>query len=79
MKRQTLGAIGALITCPCHWIGVAVLVGGSAATAWLARYLPALLVVLGVPFLISLWFLFRREPGAACARCAPGASGGTGG
>jgi mercuric ion transport protein len=79
MKRQTLGAIGALVTCPCHWIGIAVLLGGTAATAWLARYLPALLVVFGVPFLISLWFLFRREPSGACERCAPGARGGVGG
>jgi hypothetical protein len=71
MKRQRLGAIGALIFCPCHWIGGAVLLGGTAATAWLARHLTGVLVLLGVPFLISLWLLIRRVPAAACERCAP--------
>jgi hypothetical protein len=75
VTRQRLGALGALIFCPCHWIGGAVLLGGTAATAWLARHLAGVLVLLGVPFLVSLWLLLRRMSPAECERCVQAGTG----
>ena len=61
---KTLGGIGAVLTCPCHAVPLVLLLGGTAASAWLARHLPAVVVALGILFALSLWLLLRREAGA---------------
>ena len=73
---KTLGGIGAVLTCPCHAVPLVLLLGGTAASAWLARHLPAVVVALGIHFALSLWLLLRREAGATAGACdisvAPG-------
>lgn len=77
--RRTVGGIGALLTCPCHAVPLLLLVGGTAGSAWLARYLPIAIVALGALFLASLWLLTRPERdgtntavASTCANCDPG-------
>lgn len=66
--RRTVGAVGALLTCPCHAVPLALLfAGGTAGGAWMTRHLPVVLLILLALFLLSLWLLFRSEPGAARA------------
>lgn len=70
---RTLGGIGAVLTCPCHAVPLALLVGGTAGGAWLTRHLPALLVAFGAVFVLSLWLMLRPERAAgataACDTC----------
>ena len=71
-KSQHLGAVLAMLTCPCHAVPLLFVLGGTAAGAWLAQHFTALIGVLAVVFLFSLWLLFwpawkRRK--ASCAAC----------
>lgn len=73
---RTVGGIGAVLTCPCHIVPLVLLAGGTAGGAWLARYLPALTILFGAVFLVSVWLLLRPERAsavadAACATCGP--------
>lgn len=75
-RLRTLGGIGAVLTCPCHIVPLVLLVGGTAGGAWVTRHIPALTVLLGAVFLVSLWLLLQPERasvvgGAACSTCAP--------
>ena len=54
---ETLGGIGAVLTCPCHAVPLVLLLGGTAGGAALARHVPVLLVVLGVVFVASPWLM----------------------
>lgn len=74
-RLRTLGGIGALLTCPCHVVPLLLVLGGTAAGAWLGRHLPVVTVALGMLFLLSLWLLLREGRSAdsdalACPTCA---------
>lgn len=71
---RTLGGIGAVLTCPCHAVPLALLLGGTAGGAWITHDLPALLVAFGAVFVLSLWLMLRPERAAGAAGAAAGAA-----
>lgn len=58
--RQTIGGIGAILTCPCHAVPLVLLLGGTAGFAWLGRHLPIIVIAFGIVFLGSLWLLLSE-------------------
>jgi MerE protein len=68
-RRNRLGALLAILTCPCH-IGVAIiLLSGTAAGGWLAAQRAWLYVLFTLLFVGGLVLLFRRGD-ATCDRCS---------
>ena len=66
--RNRLGALIAILTCPCH-VGVAIiLLSGTAVGGWLAARQEWLYVLFALAFAGGLVVLFRRDPNA-CDRC----------
>lgn len=57
---KTLGYIGALLTCPCHAALVVLLLGGTAAGAWLTANMWLVLLALTVAFAFFLWLALRK-------------------
>lgn len=69
-RRNRLGALVAILTCPCH-LGVTVaLLSGTAVGGWLAAEQAWLYVLLTAAFVGGLVILFRRDA-SACDRCRP--------
>ena len=71
-KSQHIGALLAMLTCPCHAVPLLFILGGTATGAWLAQHFTALIGALGVVFLFSLWLLFWpawKRRNASCAAC----------
>ena len=67
-RRNRLGALVAILTCPCH-VGVAIiLLSGTAVGGWLAAQRAWLYVLFTLLFVGGLVLLFRRD--AACDRCS---------
>jgi MFS family permease len=67
-RRNRLGALVAILTCPCH-VGVAIiLLSGTAVGGWLAAERAWLYVLFTILFVGGLLLLFRRDP-ADCDRC----------
>jgi mercuric ion transport protein len=67
-RRNHLGALVAILTCPCH-VGVAIiLLSGTAVGGWLAAERAWLYVLFTILFVGGLLLLFRRDP-AECDRC----------
>jgi MFS family permease len=67
-RRNRLGALVAILTCPCH-VGVAIiLLSGTAVGGWLAAQRAWLYVLFTILFVGGLLLLFRRDP-ADCDRC----------
>jgi hypothetical protein len=62
---KAVAGIGAFLTCPCHAVPLLLLLGGTAGSAWIARHLPALVIALGIVFLVSLWLLLRPDQRAS--------------
>ena len=61
-RRNRLGALVAILTCPCH-LGVAiVLLSGTAVGGWLASQRAWLYVLFTAAFATGLVVLFRRVP-----------------
>jgi MFS family permease len=68
-RRNRLGALIAILTCPCH-VGVAIiLLSGTAVGGWLAAQRAWLYVLFTLLFVGGLVLLFRRDA-AACDRCS---------
>ena len=68
-RRNRLGVLLAILTCPCH-IGVAIiLLSGTAVGGWLATQRAWLYVLFTLLFVGGLVLLFRRDD-AACDRCS---------
>jgi MFS family permease len=68
-RRNRLGALVAILTCPCH-VGVAIiLLSGTAVGGWLASQRAWLYVLFTLLFVGGLVLLFRRDD-AACDRCS---------
>jgi cytochrome c biogenesis protein CcdA len=69
-RRNRLGALLAVLTCPCH-LGVAVvLLSGTAVGGWLAAQKAWLYLVFTAAFVTGLVVLFRRDPND-CDSCRP--------
>jgi hypothetical protein len=67
-RRNRLGALLAILTCPCH-VGVAIiLLSGTAVGGWLVAQRAWLYVLFTLLFVGGLVLLFRRDD-AACDRC----------
>jgi hypothetical protein len=61
-RRNRVGALVALLTCPCH-LGVAIiLLSGTAVGAWLASQREWLYMLFTAAFATGLVTLFRRVP-----------------
>jgi MFS family permease len=67
-RRNRLGALIAVLTCPCHVGVAAILVSGTAIGGWLAAQRAWLYVLFTVLFAGGLVLLFRRDP-ADCDSC----------
>jgi MFS family permease len=69
-KRNRLGAVLAILTCPCH-LGVAVaLLSGTAVGGWLAAQQAWLYLLFTAAFVTGLVVLFRRDSNH-CDSCRP--------
>ena len=67
-RSNRLGALVAILTCPCH-VGVAIiLLSGTAVGGWLASQRAWLYTLFTILFVGGLVLLFRRDP-ADCNRC----------
>ncbi len=65
-RRNRLGAIVAMLTCPCH-VGVAtILLSGTAIGGWLAAERAWIYAIFTALFAIGLAIFFRSD-GDACA------------
>jgi MFS family permease len=61
-RRNRVGAVVAILACPCH-LGVAIiLLSGTAVGGWLASQRAWLYVLLTAAFVGGLVALFRRAP-----------------
>jgi len=69
-RRNHLGALIAMLTCPCHLGVLLALTSGTALGGWLATQRAWLYALLTVAFAAGLVALFRRDR-SACDRCAP--------
>jgi mercuric ion transport protein len=79
---KKLGYAGALLTCPCHAGFVLLLLGGTAAGAWLTAHMGLAIGVFAAAFAFFLWLAMRPERATAngvdhavCETCAPDAAG----
>jgi MFS family permease len=69
-RRNRLGALVAILTCPCH-LGVGIiLLSGTALGGWLAAQSAWLYVLFTAAFVGGLVVLFRRDA-SDCDRCRP--------
>jgi hypothetical protein len=69
-RRNRLGALVAILTCPCH-VGVAIiLLSGTALGGWLAAQRLWLYAIFTAAFVGGLVLLFRPDS-SACDRCEP--------
>ena len=67
-RSNRLGALVAILTCPCH-VGVAIiLLSGTAVGGWLASQRAWLYMLFTILFVVGLVLLFRRDR-ADCNRC----------
>jgi hypothetical protein len=67
-RRNRLGAVVAILTCPCH-VGVAIIIlSGTTVGTWLATQRAWLYVLFTLLFAGGLTVLFRSEP-PTCDHC----------
>ena len=66
-SQRRLAALGAILTCPCHAVGLMFVMSGTALGAFLFRHLTVIMLVLGALFLLSCWLLWQtRDSNRAC-------------
>lgn len=68
-RPNKVGAVVAMLTCPCHAAMLIIVLAGTGAGAWLAARQAYLYLGFTLAFLLGLWLMLR--PGAAA--CADGA------
>ena len=77
--RNKVGALMAMLTCPCHAAMLLFVLAGSGAGAWLAARQAYLYLVFTLAFLLGLWLMVRRSAvectSDACLEAAPGERG----
>jgi len=65
--QRRLAALGAILTCPCHAVGLMFVMSGTALGAFLFRHLTVIMLVLGALFLFSCWLLWQtRDSNRSC-------------
>ncbi|MEO8192233.1 MAG: hypothetical protein ABI681_00175 [Gemmatimonadales bacterium] len=73
-RRRKLSAIGAILTCPCHAVGLMFVTGGTALGTFLFRHIVVIAVVMGSLFLLSCWLLWQtrdsRRENPDCESCS---------
>lgn len=63
MTRQNkLGALLAVLTCPCHVVMLGFVLAGTAAGAWLLAIRAYLFAAFTLLFLLGLWLMVRPDP-----------------
>ena len=63
MTRQNkLGALLAVLTCPCHVVMLGFLLTGTAIGTWLLAVRSYLLFAFSLLFLLGLWLMMRPDP-----------------
>jgi hypothetical protein len=63
--RNKMGAIIAVMTCPCHAAMIVLLLAGTAVGSWLAAIQAYLYVGFTAIFVVGLWLMLRRS-GTTC-------------
>ena len=72
-RRNKVGALLAILTCPCHVVMILFLLAGTAVGTWLAAVRAWLFLGFTLLFLGGLWLMFRPDS-ATCDSCDTGAS-----
>lgn len=63
MTRQNkLGALLAILTCPCHVVMLGFLLTGTAVGTWLLALRAYFLFAFSLLFLLGLWLMMRPDP-----------------
>ena len=63
MTRQNkLGALLAILTCPCHVVMLGFVLTGTAVGTWLLAVRLYLLFAFSLLFLLGLWLMMRPDP-----------------
>jgi hypothetical protein len=63
MTRQNkLGALLAVLTCPCHVVMLGFLLTGTAVGTWLLAVRAYLILTFSLLFLLGLWLMMRPDP-----------------
>jgi MerE protein len=63
MTRQNkLGALLAILTCPCHVVMLGFLLTGTAVGTWLLAVRAYLILAFSLLFLLGLWLMMRPDP-----------------
>lgn len=70
---RPVAAAGAMLTCPCHAVPLALVLSGTALGTFLLLHLVSVMIGMGAAFLLSIWLLWQtrdsrleRECGSAC-------------
>ncbi len=61
-RRNKLGALLAVLTCPCHVVMLGFVLAGTAAGTWLVAVRAYLLLAFTLLFLSGLWLMVRPDP-----------------
>jgi mercuric ion transport protein len=72
-RRNKVGALLAILTCPCHVVMILFLLAGTALGTWLAAIRAWLFLGFTLLFLGGLWLMFRPDS-TTCDPCDTGAS-----
>jgi hypothetical protein len=60
--RNKLGALLAILTCPCHVVMLGFLLTGTAVGTWLLAVRAYVILVFALLFLFGLWLMVRPDP-----------------
>jgi hypothetical protein len=60
--RNKLGALLAVLTCPCHVVMLGFILAGSAIGTWLLAVRAYLILGFTLLFLFGLWLMVRPDP-----------------
>ncbi len=60
--RNKLGALLAVLTCPCHVVMLGFVLTGTAVGTWLLAVRAYLLLLFTLLFLVGLWLMVRPDP-----------------
>ena len=60
--RNKMGALLAILTCPCHVVMLGFVLTGSAVGTWLVTVRAYLLLAFTLLFLFGLWLMVRPDP-----------------
>jgi len=60
--RNKLGALLAVLTCPCHVVMLGFVLTGTAVGTWLIAVRAYVLLVFSLLFLLGLWLMVRPDP-----------------